>query len=519
VTAGQLALGVTGELAHTETFPRLANRAKSVGIIRRAEWEAWKGSRVGRYIKFTEKYCIAPVVRRPVQLHTFQRDMYERWLDPNTRADMEKIGRGNAKTTTLGGFVTTGLFLEQDGDVPIVATTVKQAEKTVYGCVVSMVEAHPELAARAHKFTSVADKRLYIPQTNSVVYPMADLPSALQGLNPSVPVLDEASEASIDTWDALALASGKRPDSIVIGVSTPSFKLDGNAMLAFEQALAGGVQLPGNVFHAHAAPDGCDYRDESMWQIANPGLLLDCGCHHCAAGAPPILYIDALRAEVGRVGEQKFRCYRLAQWPTMILEGWLGEDGPELWRRLEDPYDLVRKAPTWAGVDVSLRYDSTAVVLVQQRPDGRWHAVAKVWYPGDGVVDQAEVREHLRRASIDFDLQGVGYDPRFFEASAQDLYAEGLPMIEIPQTPSRMVPAVATTYRAIVSGAITHDADPVFEQHVVNAQARPSEGGITLSKNPKLNALKIDACIALVHAISLADVRAGELSLDQLMIG
>lgn len=507
----QQTLADEGELAPLLTFQRTANRAKSIGIIRRAPWESDRYrsmSRLGRYIAFCEEFVILPVVRRPMVLHPYQREMFERFLDPATRQDMEKIPRGNAKTTSVGGFIVAAAFLEDDHDVPIVATTVKQAEKTTYGAVLEMTtgpSAHAELKERVQKFTSVADKRLVVPQTNSVVYPMADLAAGLQGLNPSVGVLDEASEAAVDTFDALSLAAGKRPESITIGISTPSFKLEGNAMLEFEQSIASGVELPGVVFHEHRAPDGCDHRDERNWFTANPGLLT----------TPPILSIDALRADVGRTAEQRFRCYRLAQWPTMLLEGWLGESGAELWDALADPWTFRPKAPTWVGVDVSLRHDSTAVVAVQDRGDGRHHAVARIWYPGRGqVIDRGAVREHIAQLHRNFDVKGVAYDPRFFEDSAQELHHQGVAMIEVPQTAARMVPAVTAGYSAIVGGRLSHDDDEVFAAHIVNAQARPSEGGITISKNPKAPTLKIDACIAFCLAMSIASAQSTEFTDD-----
>lgn len=506
----QLALADEGELAPTQTFKRTANRAKSIGIIRKAPWDSWKGSRVGKHIRFVESFCVAPTRHHLITLHAYQREMFEAWLDPSVRAAMEKIARGNAKTTTAGSLLVSNAFLEEDGDYPIVASTVKQAEKTTYGAVLAMTagkNAHPELADRVQKFTSVADKRLEIPQTGSVIYPMADNEDALQGLNHKIAVLDEASVASPQTWDALRLAGGKRDDSLALGISTPSFELDGNAMLDTELAWRAGAHLPGFIFREHCAPKGCDHKDEANWYPANPALLT----------VPPILHIDALRADVGLTGEQSFRCYRLAQWPDQILEGWLGEDGPDLWAGLEDAYEFVRSEPVFAGVDVSLRHDSTAVVAIQERPDGRWHAKAMIWYPESGVVDQAHVREYLRQLSIDFKLRGVAYDPRFFEASAQDLDAEGLPMIEVPQTASRMVPAVGVAYRSIVSRLISHDGDPAFARQVVNAAARPSEGGMTLHKKPKSN-LKCDAAIALCLAMSLAEFRERELTEEMLVV-
>ena len=78
----QLALADEGELAPTETFKRTANRAKSIGIIRKAPWDSWKGSRVGRHIRFVEEFIIAPVIARPMIMHGYQREMFEAWLDP-----------------------------------------------------------------------------------------------------------------------------------------------------------------------------------------------------------------------------------------------------------------------------------------------------------------------------------------------------------------------------------------------------------------------------------------------------
>lgn len=517
----QLTLSDVGELAPVETFARTANRQKaSFGIIRRAPWDSWQMSRVAKFVKFTETYCVAPIVRTLITLHPYQIAMYERWLDPTHRAGMEKIPRGNAKTTSAGAFVVCSSYLDTDTDVPIVATTVKQAEKTTYGAVLSMLgygvdgkptkgTSHPEIHDRAHVFTSVADKRAVIPQTNSVIYPIADAPGPLQGLNPRVAVLDEASEADIETWDALRLASGKRPESLVLGISTPSFKLEGNAMLDFEEALAAGITTPGVYFYEHTAPKDCDHRDEANWLLANPAL----------STVPPILAIDALRADIGVMGEQRFRCYRLAQWPTMVLEGWLGPDGPDIWHSLDADYTPCKGRRTFAGVDVSLHHDSTAVVFMQETETGRWHAWCKIFYPDSGVVDQAFVKECIRDAWRAYDLGGVAYDPRFFESAAQDLDAEGIPMIEVPQTAARMVPAVAAGYRMIIGRQITHDADQAFGRQVVNAKARPSEGGITISKSPKTRGLlKCDAAIAFCLAASLVEFGDDVLNDDMLAV-
>jgi hypothetical protein len=253
-----------------------------------------------------------------------------------------------------------------------------------------------------------------------------------------------------------------------------------------ERAWRAGQDIPGFVFREHAAPEGCDHRNEAVWWAANPALRTD----------PPILAIDALRTSLAISPEQAFRCFRLAQWPTAAAGGWLGDGGSELWDRLEDPFEFVAGAPMWAAVDMSLRQDCSAVVFGQWRDDGRFHVAARVWYPPDGgTVDPSEVMEELRRLQRGFDLRMVLFDPRFFDLPARMLADERLPMVEAPQSVDRMTPAVMGCHEAIQRGELSHDGDEVFRRHVLNAQPRYSDRGFTLSKMK--SSAKIDAAVAL----------------------
>ena len=470
------------------------NRAKQT-VAHDQPWKAWKGSAVGRYIRFVEQLLIVPKgnnAKQPMKLHAYQREMFEEWLDPSVRAAMDKIARGNAKTTTLGAFAVAHVFLEEDADVPIVASTVTQAMKTTYGAAARFIALNPQLSGLTLTYTGMGAAKLFVPDNHSVIYPIADKEDGLQGLDPSVAILDEAAFASQPTWDALLLAAGKRPESKCIGIGTPSFDPE-NAMLTVETAWRSGKTIPGFVFREHSAPEGCSIDDESVWPSANPALVTD----------PPILAIDALRTSLAISPEQAFRCYRLAQWPTAAAGGWLGDSGAELWDRLEDDYEFVAGTTTWAAVDMSQRSDCSAVVSAQFRDDGRLHVKAKVWYPPEGgTVDPREVMEHLRQLDRDYDLREVVYDPRFFDLPAIMLRDEGIDALEFPQSLERMTPAVMGCHEAISRAELTHDDDPVFRQHVLNAQPAYSDRGFTLSKKKsaqggQTRGGKIDAAVAL----------------------
>jgi len=192
----------------------------------------------------------------------------------------------------------------------------------------------------------------------------------------------------------------------------------------------------------------------------------------------------------------RFVCNR----PTRDLDSWLGANGEALWLALKDPWDFEDHAPTWVGVDVGLKRDSTAVVAVQKREDGRLHATCKLWLPKpDEPVDVTDVMGYLRDLSDRYAVQAISFDPRFFDVPAKMLEDEGLPVIEIPQSLERMTPAIGNLYELIKKGGLTHDGDEPFAQQILNGVARVNERGFTLAKGKSRG--RIDAAVALALAI------------------
>lgn len=211
---------------------------------------------------------------------------------------------------------------------------------------------------------------------------------------------------------------------------------------------------------------------------------------------------SGLRTAVALSPEAHFRIFRLGQWVDGV-ESWLGTDGRKVWDALVDPYDFELGAPTWVGVDVGLKRDSTAVVALQRRPDGRLHAKLRVWLPtADEPVDATDVMQHLRELDALYSVAEVSFDPRFFDVPAKMLADEGLPMIEIPQAVERMTPAVGSTFEAIKRGEVTHDGDATFTAHILNAVPRFNERGFTLAKGKSRG--RIDAAVALCLALDRA---------------
>ncbi|MBA2529005.1 MAG: hypothetical protein H0V19_03415 [Euzebyales bacterium] len=473
------------------------NAARRVEDTSPPPWWRWRTrSRAARCIRFVEEYLVVPKghgAGLPVSLARFQKELLAELLDvEDVRSAVVSMPRGQGKSTLVAAVALWAVFDDEHSpQVPVVATTVQQAIRTVYSTAARMAEVSPELAGRSIPYSAIGATRLYVPYNNGTLLPLAADPDGLQGLDPSFAVVDEVGFVDQELWDAMVLASGKRPRSLVLGIGTPNVDLAG-AMFELRKKHRAGVDLPGFRYIEFAADEGCDIGDRDQWRTANPAL---------GAG---FLAEDALEMAAATSPEASFRVFRLGQWVAGV-QSWLGEHGRELWASLADPHDLAARSPTWLGVDIGLKRDSSAVVAAQRRPDGRIHVTARIWAPpddGEGRLDVTDVMAHVRDLAARFDVQAVTYDPRFFDLAAQQLLDEGYAMVEFPQVLERMTPAVADTYDAIRRGELSHDSDPAFDAHVLAAQARFNERGFTLSKSRSRD--RIDACVAMAMAVTAA---------------
>jgi phage terminase large subunit-like protein len=185
-------------------------------------------------------------------------------------------------------------------------------------------------------------------------------------------------------------------------------------------------------------------------------------------------------------------------------ESWLPVGAWENGRSTEVLHD---GADTWVGVDMALKHDSIAIVAVQKRDD-KYVTQARIWHPESSGVDVSEVEHYLRELHQKYRLVEVAFDPAFFQRSAEVLHDDGLPMIEFPQSASRMIPACGQAYELIVNNKVLHDGSPTYTDQVLSAAQRMTDTGWRLSKGKSRR--KIDAAIALVMALDRASSRPPE---------
>ena len=470
---------------------RLGGAAKRLEDRTAGPWERWRGSYHGKVIRFIEKYCAAPKGEghgSPVKLAPFQKGEIEAMFADGIDAAARSTPRGNGKSTEGAALCVAGGFLPHESgspQVPIIATTVGQAIRSVYGTAASMVKHSPELSGRSIMFTGMGSTRIVIPRNEGEIFPMANGEDVIQGLDPTFALADEIGFQPMSAWGGLIQAGGKRSRSLVFGMGTPGVDHDNALYVIKEQMKLGGI--PRFHFAQWAADEGCEIGDRDQWRQANPAI---------EAG---FLRESALDLDLRLMPAARFRIFRLGQW-VEGFESWLGEDGAKIWKACESQFELVEGQPTWVGVDAAITRDTTAVVAVQIRPDGRLHASARFWVPKrDEPTDLADVMAHIRTLADTYKVGAVAYDPRFMDWPSKILYDEGIPMVEISQGVDRMTAVIGDLYTLIREGGVTHDKDPMLTQHVLSAQRRDNERGFTLSKGKSRG--HIDGAIALALAV------------------
>lgn len=475
------------------------NAAKQQVTESPGPWLSWpETDRADRAIRFIETYCRPPKGHgwgQPMVLSPEQKEWFRLILADDIDAAMKSCMRGEGKSTELAALAVWATFDKSESgepQVPIVATTVGQAVRSVYGVAVKMIQQEPELMDRCKIYTAIGASRFEVSGTGGTCFPMANDPDGLQGLDPSLAIVDEIGFQPLATWDSLLLASGKRPRSLVVGIGTPGLDHD-NALWHVRQRVRENGSPEGFVYVEYAAPDGCDHTDEAVWYACSPALR---------AGYKNV---KAVRTTLGLTPEAHFRIFHLGQWVDGT-EKWLGIDGQKVWATISSNYDFETASPTWLGLDVGVRRDSTALVAIQRRLDtGKLHAKAKLWIPtSETAIDVTDIMQYIRDYAQLFNVVEIAYDPRLFEMPASQLLDEGYPMVEFPQSMERMTPAVGNLYEAIMRQEITHDEDPLFGEQVLNAVPRFNERGFTLSKEKSKQ--KIDAAIALTMAHERASI-------------
>ena len=473
------------------------------------------GPQIGDWIESNCVHTKGRWIGKPFTLLAWQRELLNELFEVELASDGRwvrryregyiEIPKKNGKTELIAALALWCIFEDPEPapEVYCAANSDSQAD-LIFGAARTMCELSASLRKRADVFR---DEILVRDRAGAKLVRVAATKGTNDGLNVYWALFDEFHEFTETkgrgVYDVLTNGQAAREHPFTLIITTAGHDketLCGEKHELAQRILSGEVENRRFYAKIYAAPEELDWRDPRAWAIANPSF------GHTVL---PSFYEEKIQ---NSIQPNTFKRYFLDIW-TDTEVSWL-PDGA--WATCDaGSFELDPQLPTWVGVDVGAFQDSTAVVCLQHNPvNGKLRAKLRLWErpvdtqtgkPVEGwVLPIAEVDNHIRQLADTLNVVAIGYDKRFMIGSAPQLEAEGLPMVMVPQSNQRMVPAFADWYERITQGAFEHDGDPVYARHVaagVRLDISGGDGGWRLTKGRSKK--KIDACYATAIAVAV----------------
>jgi phage terminase large subunit-like protein len=467
-----------------------------------------KRSRGDQIIDFSEALChitkdsIAGSAGDKIVFRSWQRDLTRRLFavtkDNKLKHRTALIGlpRKNGKSAWLASIVLEHLVFSDGGSEAYSCAADRDQAKIVFNTVKEMVRLEPELA-----FLQTFRDAIFNPKNGSTYRALSSESFTKEGLSPTLVAFDEVhAQPNRELWDVMSLAQGARREPMMIGITTAGVKTDssGKDSLCYGlyqygmKVASGEVDDPTFFFSWWEANDAnADFRSPATWREANPGF-------------DDIVSAADFESVINRTPESEFRTKRLNQWVS-VSDTWLPAgswESCQLNRKVDDGVDIV------LSFDGSKNHDATAIVgvTVEEVP----HVfVIKVWErpsdaPAEWQVPIVEVEDEIRAACKRWQVVEIACDPFRWSRTLQILDDEGLPILEFPQSASKMTPATTRFTEAVLNKTLTHDGDPRLARHIGNSVLKQDARGSRIAKESKASSRLIDLAIASVMGVERA---------------
>lgn len=442
-------------------------------------------------------------------------------LDGKRRFDQAfvTVAKKNGKSTLASAIIL--YLLVADGElgaqVYCAANDSKQAN-IVYRECVNMVEASPLLKERLGIYRSTG--RITYERKGSFFSRMSADAYSKEGINPHAVIYDELHVATNRImWDTLRYSMVAREQPILTVITTAGVDTQG---ICYEQYIYAKKILSGEILDTsflavvyESEPDD-DIDDPETWRKANPSLGVT---------------IDEAKfksqLEEAKTSPRKmtsFLRYRLNRW-VETADRWID---PTKWQTCEGklPADLSL-LPMWLGLDLADNSDINALVAVW-KDEKQLFVKPYFWCPEDtvrermlegvhpyhewvrdghmlttdgAVTDYDEIKNLLVDLAENNALQQVAYDPWQALKIVNELSAEGIPCIKVPQTISHLSEPSKELERLVLGKEITHDGNPVMSWMIANVSIT-QDANENIRPNKKKSGEKIDGVAALVTALA-----------------
>ena len=452
-----------------------------------------------RFAAFVQRYIVTPKgkgARKAMKLRDWQIELVGSVLDPDPRPRLAgwMLPRGQGKSTLVAALGLYDLMLGEEGASVVVAATDERQAGIVFGAAARMVELHPEMESRIQVYKD----RLVVPERGASFVCLPAEAKRLEGLDPTLAILDEIGVISRDVYEVVALAQGKRATSTLLGIGTPGPDPHDSVLIDMRDYAHDNPSDPTFVWREFSAAGFEDHPVDCShcWELANPAL-------------GDFLHTDAMTALLPpKTREATFRRARLCQFATDGANAFLPHG---VWDALATGETVPDGADVVIALDGSFSNDATALLVSTVSTAPHFDVVA-LWEPPPGDdqyrVPVHDVEDVIRQACRRWRVVEIIADPFRWTRTLQALESEGLPVVEFPHSPARLTAATSDLYRACVDGDLSHSGDPRLARHVENATVIEDTRGARIAKERKHSTRRIDLAACAVMAHSRATWRA-----------
>lgn len=447
-----------------------------------------------QFAEFCRAFITTPKgvgARQPMQPRPWQLDLV-RTLEGDTKLALWVLGRGNGKSTLVAALALWHVFASGiEGARAVVVAQDERSSMRLLETAARMVELNDDLAARCLVYRD----KIVVPATNSAIVALPGEAARIEGEDASLAIADEIGFMRRDAYESLLHSTGKRAESrlVMIGTPSPPGWRDTSPML--DLVLEGRstpdpsfrlVEYGGDITH----PVDCQH----CWAAANPGLDDMLSRDHMRSSLPP------------RSRESEYRRARLAEWVEQDDKAFLA---PGVWAGLNTGETIPDGADVVVALDGSYSGDATALLLATVSTTPHFDVLG-LWEGEDSTyrVPIVEVEDRIRAACRQYRVVEVVADPYRWARSLQLLAADGIPVVEFNQNPARLTPATADLLQAAQNAEVTHSGDPDLARHVGNATLAEDARGVRLAKEKRSSRRHIDLAACAVMAHSRATWRA-----------
>ena len=455
-----------------------------------------------------------------------------------------EIPKKNGKSELAAGAALYQLFAdgEKSGEIYGCAADRDQAS-LVFNVAVEMIHQAPALATRAkilestHKIIDKVSKSVYKAESAEAY--------TKHGLNLSACIFDELhAQPNRNLWDVMTFGAGDARRQPIWWIITTAGDDPDRVSVGWEQhedagKIAAGEIIDTTWYVAIYGYEGEDIYNEENWVLANPSLGHTFTIESVREAAA--------KARVKPADERLFRWLRLNQWITSKLTTWLPID---LFDQTVGDWSPVEQSgrECYIGLDLSTTTDLSAIAILFPPQDSQldWRLLWEAWIPQENmveriakdhvpydkwvegkwvtategnVIDYMTIKNRIMELSQLYKIREVVADPAFATMMLQELQADGLTVVTVPQTFINLTDPMNQAEILLKENKLTHSSRPLARWTFGNTSiAKNGSGLIKYVKETRgksvIRTKRIDPVAAWITAMCRARFYKGSVDLS-----